>query len=92
MNERLPPVRCWSCNMPLQATWDAYRRRSMEGRETLGAILDSLDVKRYCCRRMLLTQPLSLTLSPPAESGSPGSSEERGGAAVLEVVPEERRG
>lgn len=74
MNERLPPVRCWSCNTPLQATWVAYRRRSMEGGETLGAILDSLGVRRYCCRRMLLTQPLSLALSPPEASGLPSSS------------------
>ena len=60
MNERLPPVRCWSCNVPLQQTWDAFRARSLEGRQSLEAILGELQVKRYCCRRMLLTQPLPL--------------------------------
>lgn len=80
MNERLPPVRCWSCNAPVQPSWDAFRARSLEGRHSLEAILDELQVKRYCCRRMLLTQPLPIPRPPPvaaSEAAPPlGGSEQ----------------
>jgi len=66
MNERLLPVRCWSCNSPLQQSWDAFRARSLQGRRSLEAILDELQVRRYCCRRMLLTQPLPIPRPAPA--------------------------
>ena len=61
MNQRLIPVRCWSCNKPLQEIWASFRKASVGG-EAPSEILTRLMVKRYCCRRMLLTQPLSLEL------------------------------
>jgi DNA-directed RNA polymerase subunit N len=34
--------------------WEDFARRVKEG-EDAGKVLDSLGVKRYCCRRMLLS-------------------------------------
>jgi DNA-directed RNA polymerase subunit N len=48
------PVRCFTCGKVLAQYWDAYQERLARG-EKAGAILDSLGVERYCCRRMLLT-------------------------------------
>ncbi|MEB3774662.1 MAG: DNA-directed RNA polymerase subunit N [Desulfurococcales archaeon] len=50
----LPPVRCFTCGAPLGHLWDEYQRRVKQGEEP-GKVLDSLGVKRYCCRRTLLT-------------------------------------
>jgi len=47
------PVRCFTCGKVLAQYWDAYQERLARG-EKAGAILDSLGVERYCCRRMLL--------------------------------------
>lgn len=73
MNQRLIPVRCWSCNKPLQLVWDAFRRASVEG-EAPEDILLRLGVKRYCCRRMLITQPLALQLPQKREEELDGMS------------------
>ena len=39
------PVRCFSCNKVLGGLWDRYQR---------GEDFNSLGLKRYCCKRMLL--------------------------------------
>ena len=72
MNQRLIPVRCWSCNKPLQEIWASFRKASVGG-EAPGEILTRLMVKRYCCRRMLLTQPLSLELPQKREEELDGA-------------------
>lgn len=72
MNQRLIPVRCWSCNKPLQLVWDAFRRASVEG-EAAEDILFRLGVKRYCCRRMLITQPLALQMPQKREEELDGT-------------------
>jgi DNA-directed RNA polymerase subunit N len=48
------PVRCFTCGNVIGRYWDEYRERTARG-EKPRAILDSLGVTRYCCRRMLLT-------------------------------------
>jgi DNA-directed RNA polymerase subunit N len=48
------PVRCFTCGKVLAQYWDTYQERLARG-EKAGAILDSLGISRYCCRRMLLT-------------------------------------
>ncbi len=50
----LPPVRCFTCGAPLGHLWEEYQRRVKAGEEP-GKVLDSLGVRRYCCRRTLLT-------------------------------------
>jgi DNA-directed RNA polymerase subunit N len=47
------PVRCFSCGSLVGDKWDEFSKRVKEG-EDAGKVLDSLSVKRYCCRRMLL--------------------------------------
>jgi len=48
------PVRCFSCGSLVGDKWEDFARRVKEGEDS-GKVLDSLGVKRYCCRRMLLS-------------------------------------
>jgi DNA-directed RNA polymerase subunit N len=48
------PVRCFSCGGVIGDKYEEFKRRIKK--EDPGAVLDSLGVKRYCCRRMLLSQ------------------------------------
>jgi len=48
------PVRCFSCGSLIGDKWEDFARRVKEGEDS-GRVLDSLGVKRYCCRRMLLS-------------------------------------
>lgn len=48
------PVRCISCGKLVGDKWEEFARRVKEG-ENAGAVLDSLRVERYCCRRMFLS-------------------------------------
>jgi len=50
----LIPVRCISCGRPLGHLWETFKKRIAEG-ENGKAVLDSLGVKSYCCRSLLLT-------------------------------------
>jgi DNA-directed RNA polymerase subunit N len=47
------PVRCFSCGKVIGDKWEDFNKR-VEAGENPGAVLDSLGVTRYCCRRMLL--------------------------------------
>jgi DNA-directed RNA polymerase subunit N len=48
------PVRCFSCGSLVGDKWEDFAKRVKEGEDS-GKVLDSLGVKRYCCRRMLLS-------------------------------------
>jgi DNA-directed RNA polymerase subunit N len=48
------PVRCFTCGKPIGHLYEEFRRRIDEG-EDPKKVLDELNVKRYCCRRMLLS-------------------------------------
>ena len=48
------PLRCFSCGFLVGDKWEDFARRVKEG-EDAGKVMDSLGVKRYCCRRMLLS-------------------------------------
>ncbi|MEN2975261.1 MAG: DNA-directed RNA polymerase subunit N [Candidatus Caldarchaeales archaeon] len=50
----LIPIRCFTCGTLIADKWEEYQSR-VEAGEDPGKVLDSLGVKRYCCRRMLLT-------------------------------------
>jgi len=49
------PVRCWSCGKPIAHLYAEYKKRTQSG-EDPGKVLDSLGIKRYCCRAMFLGQ------------------------------------
>ncbi|NHW44995.1 MAG: DNA-directed RNA polymerase subunit N [Candidatus Verstraetearchaeota archaeon] len=48
------PVRCFTCGKPIGHLYEEFKRRIDEG-EDPKKVLDELNVKRYCCRRMLLS-------------------------------------
>jgi len=48
------PVRCFTCGRLVADKWEEYSRRVRQG-EDPSAVLDSMGLKRYCCRRMLLS-------------------------------------
>ncbi|KAH3757747.1 DNA-directed RNA polymerases I, II, and III subunit RPABC5 [Pelomyxa schiedti] len=48
------PIRCFTCGKVIGNKWEGYI--SMLNHDfTEGEALDVLQLKRYCCRRMLLT-------------------------------------
>jgi DNA-directed RNA polymerase subunit N len=49
------PVRCFTCGKVISNVYEEYKRRCEEGEEPEW-ILNDLNLDRYCCRRMLLTQ------------------------------------
>ena len=48
------PVRCFTCGALIGDKWETFAKRVADG-ENPGEVLDALNVKRYCCRRMLLS-------------------------------------
>ncbi|KIY50777.1 hypothetical protein FISHEDRAFT_38590, partial [Fistulina hepatica ATCC 64428] len=48
------PVRCFSCGKVIGDKWNAYLELLAQ-EKTEGDALDELQLKRYCCRRMVLT-------------------------------------
>jgi len=48
------PVRCFSCGKVIGDKWNAYLALLLAGR-TEGEALTELGLRRYCCRRMVLT-------------------------------------
>ncbi|MGC8478847.1 MAG: DNA-directed RNA polymerase subunit N [Candidatus Micrarchaeia archaeon] len=49
------PVRCFTCGAVVADKWEEYDRRVNKNKEEPGKVLDDLGVKRYCCRRMFLS-------------------------------------
>ena len=48
------PVRCFTCGTLIGDKWEEFASRVKSG-EKPATVLDDLGLKRYCCRRMLLT-------------------------------------
>jgi DNA-directed RNA polymerase subunit N len=48
------PVRCFTCGALIADKYEEYKRRVGAGEEP-GKVLDELGVKRYCCRRMFIS-------------------------------------
>lgn len=48
------PIRCFTCGKIVGNKWEAYLRL-LQSEYTEGDALDALGLKRYCCRRMLLS-------------------------------------
>ncbi len=48
------PVRCFTCGSVIGDKWEEYKRRVNNG-EVPKEVLDSMGIKRYCCRRMFLS-------------------------------------
>ena len=50
----LIPVRCFTCGKLISDKFEEYQNKVKSG-EDPAKILDSLEIERYCCRRMMLT-------------------------------------
>ena len=48
------PVRCFTCGKVIGDKWEDFKKEIAEGEE-VGKILDELKIKRYCCRRILIS-------------------------------------
>lgn len=48
------PVRCFSCGKVIGAEYEAYLERTKAG-ENPQKVMDELNLVRYCCRRMLVS-------------------------------------
>lgn len=47
------PIRCFTCGAVISQYYEEYADKMKKGEEA-GKILDGLEIKRYCCRRMFL--------------------------------------
>ncbi|KYO37613.1 DNA-directed RNA polymerases I, II, and III subunit RPABC5 [Alligator mississippiensis] len=54
INRMIIPVRCFTCGKVVGNKWEAYLGL-LQAEYTEGDALDALGLKRYCCRRMLLS-------------------------------------
>jgi DNA-directed RNA polymerase subunit N len=52
------PIRCFTCGKVLGSIFEEYKKRVYQKGEDPEKVLDDLGVKRYCCRRMLLSHPV----------------------------------
>ncbi len=50
----LIPVRCFTCGGLIADKYEEYSSRIKAGEDS-GNVLDSLSIKRYCCRRMFIS-------------------------------------
>jgi DNA-directed RNA polymerase subunit N len=48
------PVRCFTCGALIADKYEEYNRRVSMG-EDAGKVLDDLNVRKYCCRRMFIS-------------------------------------
>ncbi len=49
------PVRCFTCGAVVADKWEEYDRRVNKEHEDGAKVLDDLGFKRYCCRRMFIS-------------------------------------
>ena len=48
------PVRCFTCGKQIADRWETFNQRVRAG-DKPQKVLDELGIRRYCCRRMLIT-------------------------------------
>jgi DNA-directed RNA polymerase subunit N len=49
------PVRCFTCGAVIGDKWEEFKKRTTQDKEDAGKVLDDMGLKRYCCRRMLVS-------------------------------------
>lgn len=52
------PVRCFTCGKVLASIFEEYKKRVYIDGEDARKVLDELGVKRYCCRRTIISHPV----------------------------------
>ena len=54
MNEIIVPVRCFSCGKVLGDLYEKYQEQ-LKNNQSSDKVLDALGLKKYCCRRMIVS-------------------------------------
>lgn len=49
------PIRCFSCGQVVAHNYEEYIKKIAEKKKTSKEILDELGIKKYCCRRMYVS-------------------------------------
>lgn len=52
------PVRCFTCGKVLASLFEEYKKRVYLEGEDAKKVLDELGVRRYCCRRTIISHPV----------------------------------
>ncbi len=50
------PIRCFSCGQVVAHNYEEFLKQVSEKKLSPKEILDNLGVKKYCCRRMYISQ------------------------------------
>ena len=50
----MPPVRCFTCGAVVGDKFEEYAEKLAAGKRP-GIALDEMKIKRYCCRRMFIS-------------------------------------
>ena len=50
------PIRCFTCGKLIGHKYEEFKKRTEKG-EDMTKVLDDLEIKKYCCRRMMISQP-----------------------------------
>ena len=50
----LVPIRCFSCGFPVAVFKEEFDKAVASGKKA-DEVLDKMGIKRYCCRRMLIS-------------------------------------
>lgn len=54
------PIRCFTCGKPVAHLWTEFEKRIAVPDADPGQVLTDLGLRRYCCRRMVMTHPTEL--------------------------------
>ncbi len=55
------PIRCFSCGKPVGHLWEEFKTQTEKGKP-VKEVLDSLELKRFCCRTVVMSHVDSIDI------------------------------